>query len=293
MKGGSEIGVIGVGLLGLAIVRRLAGVGWRVVGFDVDGGRRRLAEESGSRWAVSAGEVFAGGRPVILSLPSSGVARNVLAGVIGQIAPGQLVIDTTTGDPSEMMGMAELLAAGGGNYLEACVGGSSEQLLAGEAMLFLGGDEDALALAGPVMKALAGTSIVLGSVGAASRFKLVHNLVLGLHRAVLAEGLRFAEALGFEPARALEILADSPASSRVMKTKGARMVRSDYAPQARLSQHLKDVRLMLEEARRVGLELPLTRVHRQLLERAEEAGFGAADNAAVIEAYPRPRGGTP
>jgi 3-hydroxyisobutyrate dehydrogenase-like beta-hydroxyacid dehydrogenase len=122
-------------------------------------------------------------------------------------------------------------------------------------------------------------------VGTASRFKLVHNLVLGLNRAVLAEGLSFAKVLGFDPERVLEILKETPACSKVMESKGRKMVSGDRAPQARLSQHLKDVRLIVAAAEQRGLPIPLSRVHQQLLERAERLGFGDADNSAVIEAY--------
>ncbi len=119
--------------------------------------------------------------------------------------------------------------------------------------------------------------------------KLALNLVLGLNRAVLAEGLTFAEALGLDPQVALAVLQAGPAWSRVMETKGAKMLRRDFVPEARLSQHLKDVRLILAAGERAGAPLPLSALHQELLERAEAAGFGAADNSAVIEAW-RSRG---
>jgi 3-hydroxyisobutyrate dehydrogenase-like beta-hydroxyacid dehydrogenase len=114
--------------------------------------------------------------------------------------------------------------------------------------------------------------------------KLVTNLVLGLNRAALAEGLAFAQAVGVEPEAALEVLEGSLAYSRVMDAKGRKMVEGDFTPQARLSQHLKDVRLMLRAAAGAGLTLPLSEAHRRLLERAEELGWGDRDNSAVINA---------
>ena len=117
--------------------------------------------------------------------------------------------------------------------------------------------------------------------------KLVLNLVLGLNRAVLAEGLEFARASGIDPWLALEILKASPAYSRAMDTKGARMLNEDFEPEARLSQHLKDVRLILASGERSGAQLPLSEAHRALLEIAESAGFGSLDNSAVIKALQR------
>ena len=126
----------------------------------------------------------------------------------------------------------------------------------------------------------------MGGVGAGSRFKLVHNLILGLNRAALAEGLNLAEALGFEAKRALEILKQTPATSGVMETKGSKMTARNYEPpQARLAQHHKDVRLILQLAAKLEAKTPLSAAHRELLARAEELGFASADNAAIIEAY--------
>jgi 3-hydroxyisobutyrate dehydrogenase-like beta-hydroxyacid dehydrogenase len=72
-----------------------------------------------------------------------------------------------------------------------------------------------------------------------------------------------------------------------MDTKGNKMIAGDYAPQARLSQHLKDVRLIMEGARRAGMELPLSQAHAKLLERAESLGCGELDNSSIIVAYRR------
>ena len=115
--------------------------------------------------------------------------------------------------------------------------------------------------------------------------KLVVNLVLGLNRAVLAEGLSFARKTGVSPERALEILKCSAAYSRVMDTKGRKMLRSDFKPQARLSQHLKDVRLILSFGKKFGAKLPLSAQHRKLLELVDTAGGGDLDNSAIIQAF--------
>jgi 3-hydroxyisobutyrate dehydrogenase-like beta-hydroxyacid dehydrogenase len=135
---------------------------------------------------------------------------------------------------------------------------------------------------------LAAKRFHVGPVGAASRFKLVHNLILGLNRAALAEGLAFAEMLGFDAADAVEILRDTPATSGALVAKGGKMANADYEPpQARLAQHLKDVRLIRQLADAAGANTPLSAVHQSLLERAEALGLGDADNAAVIEALRR------
>jgi 3-hydroxyisobutyrate dehydrogenase-like beta-hydroxyacid dehydrogenase len=84
--------------------------------------------------------------------------------------------------------------------------------------------------------------------------------------------------------RTLEVLSAGNAYSKAMDVKGRKMVEEDFAVEAKLSQHLKDVQLMLEQARACGLHLPATALHRKLLEHGEAAGWGEADNSSIIRA---------
>ena len=115
--------------------------------------------------------------------------------------------------------------------------------------------------------------------------KLVANLALGLHRAVLAETLSFAQASGISPVDAMAVLKAGAAYSRVMDDKGEKMLKHDFSVEAKLSQHLKDVRLILASAKAKGAKTPLSEVHRQLLEKLEAAGYGEVDNSAIVMAY--------
>ena len=279
------IGLIGVGLLGSALAERLHGGGFAVHGFDSNQDQLIALTARGDVAMRSAAEVVRCSPVVMLSLPDSDTVRSLVEQHAAEFRPGQIVIDTTTGDPDQMVAIGRLLAGWGVDYVEASVAGSSSQVRAGQVVLFVGGEDPVVTKAEPVLAAVTATHFHLGSAGTASRFKLVHNLLLGLHRAVLAEGLTFAESLGIDAADALRILRHTPAASSVMATKGERMVSGDFAPQARLSQHLKDVRLILAEAQRHGAATPLSELHRTLLERAESLGFGDADNSAIIQAF--------
>src|SRR5207237_7892979 len=197
------------------------------------------------------------------------------------------LIDTTTGDPEHTAKLGERLAERRIHYLDAEIGGSSRQVRERDVIVLCGGDPVIYAQCADVFACFARRTFHLGSSGAGARMKLALNLVLGLNRAALAEGLIFAEALGLEPQTALEVFQAGPAWSRVMDTKGAKMLRRDFAPEARLTQHLKDVRLILAAGERAGAHLPLSTLHREILETAEAVGFGDADNSAVIQAWRR------
>ncbi|MFO0910371.1 MAG: NAD(P)-dependent oxidoreductase [Isosphaeraceae bacterium] len=220
---------------------------------------------------------------VVISLYTTDVVEAVLAELDAGLHAGQILIDTTTGEPAQTAALAARLAARGVSYLDAPISGSSQQTREGAATVIVGGDRatfEACADLWPVM----GTRVFhVGPCGSAARMKLISNLVLGLNRAVLAEGLAFAEALGVSPSAALEVMAGSNAYSKAMDVKGRKMVERDFSVQARLSQHLKDVHLILDAARDAGLSLPLTETHRRLMEQAEAAGWGDLDNSVIIE----------
>ena len=102
---------------------------------------------------------------------------------------------------------------------------------------------------------------------------------------MLAEGLSFAQSSGIDPAKALEVLMAGPAFSRVMETKGQKMLRGEFEPEARLAQHHKDVKLIQGAAQKSGAKLPLTQLHELLLSALVAAGFGDLDNSAIVRAF--------
>lgn len=287
-EGDGRVAVIGLGLLGSAIAARLT-TRYQVLGFDVSQGSCDKARDQGVSIACAPEQLVMEADVIIFSLPTSDVVASVIQPWLSSKLPlnGKLFVDTTTGRPQQMAEFQEQIGAVGADYVEACVAGSSEQLRAGEATLLLGGAAASLERAESILKYLAEKRFRLGPAGSGAKFKLVHNLVLGLNRAALAEGLAFAESLGFELGATVDVLLETPAASAAMAAKGSKMAEAEYSPQAKLGQHLKDVRLILAEAAERGLELPLSQTHQQLLELAEQLGWGEADNSAILEALRR------
>ncbi len=265
------IGLIGVGLMGSAVAQRLGVAGFTVLGWDRDATR--------CQGAATAHEVFTQCRRILISLPTYDVVNEVLH--LASLRQGQILIDTSTGDPAQAEALGRDLAAKGVAYLDATVSGSSEQVTRGEVLVMAGGDGGALNDCKHLLATFAKDILHTGPCGSGAKMKLVTNLVLGLNRAALAEGLCLARHLDVEPAKALEVLRASAARSAVMDAKGRKMVEGDFAPQARLAQHHKDVRLMLA----TGADLPLTQTHDVLLSKAEALGFAEADNSAIIRAF--------
>jgi 3-hydroxyisobutyrate dehydrogenase-like beta-hydroxyacid dehydrogenase len=273
-----------MGLLGGALAARFLGGGLRVVGFDVNVECRRRLADAGGEPAASTPAVVAAVDVVVFSLPDSDAVETVV-NEAGDRLRGRLVIDTTTGDPNRTAALGRRLADAGVRYVDATVLGSSARARAGEVVVISGGEADDVREAEEFIRLFAAEWFHVGAWGSGARMKLVANLVLGLNRAVLAEGLAFARRCGLDPGLALRVLRGGAAYSRVMDEKGRKMVEADFGPEARLSQHLKDVRLILAAGRKAGAVLPLSELHERLLAGLERAGYGGSDNSAVIRAF--------
>jgi 3-hydroxyisobutyrate dehydrogenase-like beta-hydroxyacid dehydrogenase len=279
------IGLIGVGLMGTAIAERLRKHGFELIGWDLN--PEQLAElvRMGGRSAENIEQVFSDCDFVVLSLPNDEIVRGVLEEQASQLRSGQFLIDTSTGDPRAVVTLADALCQRGIDYLDATISGSSAQVRDGSAVALVGATDAALNACRSILTSVAPQVLHVGPPGSGSQMKLVTNLVLGLNRAALAEGFAFAESLGLSLESSLAVLKSSMAYSRIMDTKGSKMIAREYSPQAKVDQHAKDVKLMLASARLNHLELPLCETHLKLLQRASQLGFGDADNSAIIEAY--------
>jgi 3-hydroxyisobutyrate dehydrogenase-like beta-hydroxyacid dehydrogenase len=195
---------------------------------------------------------------------------------------GKVVLCASTCDPDRIATLGERVTPRGLRLLETPISGASGQVSRGEGVGLIGGDPKVVSDVEPILRALFPTYFHIGRIGDGGRAKLAVNLILGLNRLALAEGLTFAGRLGLDPQAFLEVARRSAAYSQVMDVKGAKMVRGDFAAEGRVTQHLKDVHLMLEQAERVKQKLPLLAVHADVLEALVRAGEGDLDNSAVI-----------
>lgn len=289
----SPIGLIGLGLVGQAIAQRLREAGIATLGYDIRAEARAAFAEQGGQAADSAPALGERCDTVVLAVFDTGGVIDSVEGTGGllsaETARTQLLIDCSTGDPEKLQALATRLNTRGLGFIEAPLSGSSEQIAAGQATMLVGTDAATLSRAAPLLDCIAGTRVHVGGAGMGARAKLATNLVLGLNRAVLAEGMVFAERLGIAPAAFLELVLATPARSGAAEAKGRMMVEERFAPQSRIRQHLKDVDLMLAAAAAEGQALPLSAVHAQLMRAAVAAGDGELDNAAIVRQLRRER----
>ncbi len=292
----SRVGVIGLGLLGEAMARRLIAGGFPVTGYDLDPAKNAGLESLGGSGANSPAAVAASCDCVVLAVFSTDQVETVVEQevlpAVGQ-SSGKMVLCASTCDPDRIAALGERVVANGLGFLEIPVSGSSGQVGRGEGVGLVGGERETLLQAEPVLRALFQSYFHIGKIGDGGRAKLAINLILGLNRLALAEGLVFAERLGLDPAAFLDVARRAACHSQVMDIKGPRMVRGDFAPEGRIAQHLKDVHLILQQAQRVQQQLPLLQVHADVLEACVRHGEGEQDNSIVINEIRRRSGVNP
>ncbi len=283
----APVGVIGVGLMGMACARRLLGAGYRVVGYDPDARKRPGLEALGGRAAGSVAEIARECGTAVLAVFNTDQVEDVLEGPHGLATAGAdgaplTVVCVSTCDPDRIAALAARLPSRRIRFIESPVSGTSDQVARGEALGLVAGDPAHAEAARDVIEAIAPRWHHLGAAGNGGRAKLAINLILGVNRAALAEGLVFAERMGLDPAAFLPVARDSAAYSQVMDIKGGKMVSGDFSPQGYVAQSLKDFSLMLEQARRHRQRLPLGEVYAALMESCVARGESELDNSAVI-----------
>ena len=286
------VGLIGIGLLGQAFAYRLLGAGFEVVGFDVDAGKTAKLAELGGRPAACIADLARRCDPVMLAVFSTDQVEDVIESellpALGERS-GKVVLCASTCDPDRIAALGQHVAMRGLRLLETPVSGASGQVSRGEGVGLIGGDADVMGAVEPVLRALFARYFHIGKIGDAGRAKLAINLILGLNRLALAEGLVFAERLGLDPELFLNVARSSAAHSQVMDVKGSKMIRGEFAAEGRVAQHLKDVHLMLEQAQRLRQPLALLEIHADVLEACVRHGEGDLDNSAVIKELRRRR----
>jgi 3-hydroxyisobutyrate dehydrogenase-like beta-hydroxyacid dehydrogenase len=260
-----------------------------VIGFDIEAAACDRLKTIGGTVATSVHDLAGKSAAIVVAVYSGEQVEALFSDLergIGSARPA--VICTTTCAPDEMARLARHAAIASIALVEAPLSGTSAELRAGTATALVAGEAGAVDSASALLDILCPRRVRVGAIGDASRTKLAINLILQNNRAALAEGIAFAERLGLNGDAFLAAARESAAYSKVMETKGDKMLRQDYRPQSHIAQTLKDAEMILHEAGRLGLHLPMTATQADLLRAAIALEGPYSDSAAVIEAIRRP-----
>lgn len=279
-----KIAVLGTGMMGLPIARRLCDAGHRVSVWNRTRAKAEPLAAHGARVADRAGEAVADAELVLLLLEDGAAVEAVLFGAAAaatSLRSGSLVIDMSSIRPAEARDHAARLAPSGVAHLDAPVSGGTLGAENGTLAIMAGGETADVERARPVLAAL-GRVTHVGPHGAGQLAKLANQMIVGISIGAVAEALLLAQRGGADMGRVREAIRGGFAESRVLEVHGQRMVEHDFARRAALTVQLKDLRNALATAAEIGFDAPITRLFEQLYRSAAEHGYADVDHAGLF-----------
>jgi len=284
-----KIGIAGTGRMGAAIAQRLAGLGHEVKVWN------RTAEKArglGLDVADSATRLADASETLISILTDAAAVESVYGQLFAGDVKGKLFIEMSTVRPETERRLADRVRAKGAAFAECPVGGTVGPAKDGKLFGFAGGEAADVARARPLLDQMCRRVEYVGPVGAGAAMKLAINLPLMVYWQSFAEALSLCEPLGINPARLMDIFADTSGGPNVLKVRGPAIAAALAGKDAgaatfNVDSMRKDMRTMLEEARALGRELPVTQRALECFDRAARDGLGAADAATLPASWLR------
>ncbi|MEH0109215.1 NAD(P)-dependent oxidoreductase [Tersicoccus sp. MR15.9] len=283
------VAVLGLGAMGLPMATRLA-TALRVTGYDVVPERLALARDAGIGTADSAREAVTGADAVLLAVRSGAQLDEVLfgdGGIADGLAPGAVVLLTSTVGTGAVTGAAARLGEAGVEIVDAPLSGGPVRAGKGDLLVVVGATPAARERARPVLDLLASTLTVVGDrPGDGQALKTVNQLLCGVHIAAAAEALALAEALGLDRAATLDALTAGAAESFMLGDRGPRMLHEPGEASdvfSRLDIFVKDLGIVGDAARAAAVPTPVAAAAEHLFRLGAAAGLSAADDSAVID----------
>ena len=284
-----RIGLVGLGLMGAGLARRLIATGHAVTGYDPDAARTREAEALGVQTVASAAAVAKAADVILVSVINTAAVEDVATGPRGVTAndiAGKVVVDLSTTEIKATLRIAEQLRQVGAMLVDAPVSGGPGAAESGTLAIMAGGPDAAIARIAPVMAQL-GQMTHMGGVGAGQATKLVNQTVVLTNYCVLAEALRLGEAYGVDTRKIAQALAPGHAGSNLMPVLLPRMIEQDFAPRGYVRQVLKDLEMLQAAAADQHVAMPMAAQALTLYRLLYASGQSERDASAVVTLYPR------
>jgi putative dehydrogenase len=285
-----QIGLVGLGAMGMGMAKSLRRAGYRVQVFDV---RREVAEAFAAEGGLACGSpaaVAAACEVLISVVVNAAQTESLLFGEDGAAAAmksGSVFVMCSTVDPDWSIALEKRLAEKGILYLDAPISGGAAKAAKGEITMMTSGHPDAYAKVGGALDAMAAKVYRLGpAAGNGSKVKIINQLLAGVHIAAAAEAMALGLRQGVDPASLYEVITHSAGNSWMFENRMAHVLAGDYTPLSAVDIFVKDLGLVLDTARASRFPLPLASTAHQMFLQAASAGFGREDDSAVIKIFP-------
>jgi 3-hydroxyisobutyrate dehydrogenase len=286
-----SVAVAGLGSMGLGMATSLLRAGAHVVAFDPGEDRRQAFTALGGKVATSLREA-ADGADVVVSVVVNADQTDALLfgpdGIATRMAPDGVFVSCATLAPARARSMAQKLEAAGRHYLDAPISGGAQRAAEGSLTVMASGTAAAFDRASPILDVIAGKVYRLGdAAGKGAAFKMVNQLLAGVHIAAAAEAIAFAANEGLDLGQVYEVITASAGNSWMFENRVPHILDGDYAPRSAVDIFVKDLGIVLDMGRSGAFPVPLASAALQLFVMTSAAGMGRDDDASVARLYAR------
>jgi 3-hydroxyisobutyrate dehydrogenase len=280
-----RVGVVGLGSMGLGMAHSMVRKGLRVRGFDLNGSAIAKLEAEGGEAATSLANAAADADILVAVVVNAAQTETVLFGENGAasaMARGGVIISSATMSPDDARKLAGKAQAAGLHYLDAPISGGAAKAASGQLTIMASGTAEAILKARPALDAMAGKVYELGDkAGIGASFKMVNQLLAGVHIAAACEAVTFAKRLGLDLDEVYKVITASAGNSWMFQNRVPHILEGDYAPRSAVEIFTKDLGIVSDMGRREKFPLPIAATALQLFLMTAAAGMERDDDASV------------
>src|SRR4051794_3853289 len=284
-----RVAVIGLGSMGYGMATSLRRAGFDVIGCDVSADSVKRFVADGGRGAATPGEAAQGAGIVVSVVVNAAQTEAILfgkAGVAETLAKDAVFVSSATMDPEVARRLAKQLEASGRHYLDAPISGGAQRAAQGELTILASGSTEAFTRARPALDAMAAKLYELGDeAGQGAAFKMINQLLAGVHIAAASEAIAFAARQGLDIRKVYEVITASAGNSWMFENRVPHVLDGDYAARSAVDIFVKDLGIVQDMARGAKFPVPMAAAALQLFLMASGSGMGRDDDASVARVY--------
>ena len=278
-----RIGVIGVGIMGIAYARNLMESGFQVIGTDIEESRLKALSDLGAEAVQSPRDVASSVDVVLTALPTVSALDAVVSDIVAAQREGLVVVEMSTFPLEAKQRARKTLRTAAIEMIDAPVSGTGLQAEAAEVVVYASGVSATIERLDPVFDAVASQTFDLGEFGNGSRMKFVANLLVSIHNLATAEAFVLGTKGGLEPQQILEVISAGVGTSRIFEIRGPMIVEGQFPAAAKLEMFIKDIGVISDFGKEIGVPTPLLDAALPWYEEAGAEGFGELDAAALVK----------
>ncbi len=284
-----RVAVIGLGSMGFGMATSLKKAGFEVTGCDVTAGAVEKLVALGAGGAATPADAAKDAAIVVSVVVNGAQTEAVLFGKDGAaktMAPGAVFISSATMDPDVARRLAKQLEATGRHYLDAPISGGAQRAAQGELTILASGSTAAFAKARPALDAMAAKLYELGDApGQGAAFKMINQLLAGVHIAAASEAITFAAKQGLDLRKVYEVITASAGNSWMFENRMPHVLDGDYTPRSAVDIFVKDLGIIQDMARSAKFPVPVSAAALQMFLMTSASGMGRDDDASVARMY--------